>query len=68
MFFTFFFFSDVPRETFLLEQPDSSNSIASLRAYPPHHLIFGYHFIVDGDDNNRFGSDRLSSKSGSAAK
>jgi len=29
----------------------------------PHHLIFGYHLIVDGDDNNRFGSDRLSNKS-----
>ena len=28
----------------------------------PHHLIFGYHLIVDGDDCNRFGSDRLPSK------
>ncbi len=29
----------------------------------PHHLILGSHLIVDGDDNNRFGSDRLSNKS-----
>jgi len=28
----------------------------------PHHLIFGYHLIVYGDDFNRFGSDRLPSK------
>jgi hypothetical protein len=29
----------------------------------PQHLILGYHLIVDGDDNNHFGSDRLSNKS-----
>jgi len=78
------FFSDVPRETFILEQPESSNPIANLplanlmdesQKYlinklfnvscflDPQHLILGSHLIIDGDDNNRFGSDRLSNKS-----